>query len=332
MLKYLNYLKPLGYGALGSASTMSSNLASIILNMDIFTVTSAYLRTIYNDGQNGSTSDAPMYASNHIYLDGSTQSVDYPIPNTGGTGSFLTYYDIATKSHVTFGNSVDGGSSDNLEEVTNGTFNTDVSGWTAFSDAIVTWDTGRMKIYADGDTWGVSYQYVTTVIGKTYFCSLDAIEGDSTAYLYKASSASIADGDLYDSGETIDFGTKSFSFIATSTSTSIAIMTKEINTYTLFDNISLKEILPISTTYTQTNSHSNLFTTTVVPHVNDLAYLDAQPESVARLVDGETVAGLTFDLADIEAFYPGNEGVGSGAYVQDVMVDLGAEEISNRWV
>ena len=85
MLKYLDYLKPLGYGALGSASTMSSNLASIILNMDIFTVTSAYLRTIYNDGQNGSTSDAPMYASNHIYLDGSTQSVDYPIPHTLGS-------------------------------------------------------------------------------------------------------------------------------------------------------------------------------------------------------------------------------------------------------
>ncbi len=61
----------------------------------------------------------------------------------------------------------------------------------------------------------------------------------------------------------------------------------------------------------------------------DKTYLDSNPESIARLVDGETVSGLSFDLTDIEAFYTGNEGEASGAYVQDVMTDLGSDMIVN---
>ncbi len=143
MLQYLDYKQYLGYGAIVSASG-SSALANIIYNMDIFNVTSDSLRTIYNDGQNGSTSDAPMYASNHIFLDGSTQSVDYPIPNTGGTGSFLTYFNTATKSHETLGNSVDGGSSVPylIEEI----FDTDTtSEWTGYYDSF-TFDTDHFNL------------------------------------------------------------------------------------------------------------------------------------------------------------------------------------------
>ena len=140
-------------------------LAAIIYNMDTFNL-DVDVRTIDNAGAESSSADAPMYASNHIFLDGSTQDVTY----TTVIGSGYGYFDVATKSHVKF-------------------------------------------------------------------------------------TASAATATITDSHS---------------------------NFFSLKGGASLTEL--------------------------DLSLLNLNPESIARLVDGGTVAGLSFDLADIEAFYPGNEG------------------------
>ena len=218
--------------------------------------------------------------------------------------SFLTYYDTATKSHVTLGNSVDGGSSEEL-------INDDE--WIFLDSSIAN---NILTVDGSIDDDAIAYQLAGLEGGKTYqmYIEVLSIAGGTVAYVMNQ------DGTSYFDIDAVGVGNYSFTFTHNSTSENIYFRARVGTVLQVtVDTISLKEILPISTTYTQTNSHSNLFTTTVVPHVNDLTYLDAQPESVARLVDGETVSGLTFDLADIEAFYPANEGDnGAGANVYDV--------------
>ena len=170
----------------GGGGSGSVALANIIYNMDTFNVDASSFRTIDNAGSDGASSDGEMYGSNHAWLNGIDQSIDYPTVN----GSDYGYFDVTTKAHIKF----------------------------------------------------------------------------------------------------------------TASATTINI----------------------------TASHSNFFAldgTSIT--ASDLTYLDANPEAVAKLVDGETVAGLSFVLADIHNFYPCNEGEASGAYIQDVSVALGSEEVAN---
>lgn len=69
--------------------------------------------------------------------------------------------------------------------------------------------------------------------------------------------------------------------------------------------------------------HSNFFglNAGVAIEATDLIYLDENPESIAQLKDGEIIAGLSFNLADIYSFYPGWEGLRGGSTVYDEIND-----------
>ena len=64
---------------------------------------------------------------------------------------------------------------DNL--VTNGTFDTDVSGWTTVNGSTVSFDAGTMLIENTAAASGGAQQAITTEVGKTYVASMDLANG-----------------------------------------------------------------------------------------------------------------------------------------------------------
>ena len=87
-----------------------------------------------------------------------------------------------------------------------------------------------------------------------------------------------------------------------------------------------------TTTISTPTHHSNFFSLKAGKSISagDITELNANPEDIARMVKGvATIGTYSFTLADIEAFYPGNEGSASGAYIQDITTALGADVVSN---
>lgn len=60
--------------------------------------------------------------------------------------------------------------------LTNGTFDTDISGWTAAGGGTIEWDNGALKVNrVSGGTSG--YQAVTLEVGQDYVFTYDVISG-----------------------------------------------------------------------------------------------------------------------------------------------------------
>lgn len=123
------------------------------------------------------------------------------------------------------------------ELVTNGTFTSDITGWTdqTSTDATPSWNAGKLRLTRDTlDTPAYVYQAITTVIGKTYFLSVDIVSTCTT--FVRASTTSGSAGDLYSSAD------KTGSFTATGTTTYISVWAYlgAATTTVDFDNISIK--------------------------------------------------------------------------------------------
>jgi hypothetical protein len=134
------------------------------------------------------------------------------------------------------------------ELVTNGTFDTDVSGWLT-AGCTVSKSGNAMRITDSDGATGYAYRSVTLEIGKTYLASvrvtLDAITGSLTLYMGTTSgsnqmgSSSLANGP----------GTISFYFTATATTGWIAIrnITAIAGEYWEVDNVSVREVTALTT-------------------------------------------------------------------------------------
>ena len=140
------------------------------------------------------------------------------------------------------------GVDETTELVTNGTFDTDISGWVLGKDAGATaaheGTNFTIKLTNDGDGGVTSFQSaITTVIGKTYFASAEitAISSGNGAVI-KSDSAT----DIVTNAVTIlsDTGTvtESASFVATATTTYIHVTSSSPASSTVeYDNISVKQ-------------------------------------------------------------------------------------------
>ena len=126
------------------------------------------------------------------------------------------------------------------ELVTNGTFDTNASGWTIT-------DTGTLVIQSDGTvevTRGtsaiVAYQDITTVVGTTYELSVDitAIAGShGQIYVYSTNHSGSLDTNI---GYSFYTGTYKGTFTADTTTTRIALYAHPSGS-TSYDNVSVKE-------------------------------------------------------------------------------------------
>jgi len=128
------------------------------------------------------------------------------------------------------------------EEVTNGDFATDLSGWTGQAGrGSYAWDNGKAKITND-DTSGYPNlsQSVTTVSGKVYKVNATVEIGTATLTEVRAYSGGVLGSQQLNTDGTIDF-----TFTAIGTSFTLHLYLFEAgNTgnYCFFDNISVKEV------------------------------------------------------------------------------------------
>jgi hypothetical protein len=126
------------------------------------------------------------------------------------------------------------------ELVTNGTFDTDVSGWSNNATELLTWNSSG---YADidrngGSSQGQCYQYITTEIGKSYVVAVDVLAVSHGFQVYY-------DGNSMPStsGSTVTNTTGTFYwwFTATNTSTKIDLSAVQSSSGTAsVDNVSIK--------------------------------------------------------------------------------------------
>lgn len=130
------------------------------------------------------------------------------------------------------------------ELVTNGTFATNTTGWTAANSASVTLSSNRIRVTAGALTNGLAYQQITTVVGQWYTISYDGFpQTANTAFgqLY------IRDGSIIETviiaSNNATQTTYSHTFQALSTTTFIVLYGSSTNTngnYAEWDNISVR--------------------------------------------------------------------------------------------
>jgi hypothetical protein len=168
----------------------------------------------------------------------------------GGTQAFTvhsvklvpTHHGVQSSSSLRGARAVfNGYSDDQAELVTNGTFDVDASGWTAFfgTTSIVS---GKVRITnTDGIAGGRISQPITCVIGKTYAISAERITGTSAPVLaVTLNSSTFGTAILNVSGQ----ATNTLYFVATQTTHYVMLLvgTATIGLYSDFDNISVKEV------------------------------------------------------------------------------------------
>jgi hypothetical protein len=138
------------------------------------------------------------------------------------------------------------------ELVTNGTFDTDLSGWTGrvASNTLISNVSQALRITASS-TAGVpwAYQSFTTDVGKVYRFSIESKGGTATGALYKIGTTEYGEQNASGSLSGVVTGT----FVATSTTTFITLEPtlssytgSEAGDYWDFDNISVREINPLA--------------------------------------------------------------------------------------
>ena len=121
--------------------------------------------------------------------------------------------------------------------VTNGTFDADVSSWTALT-ATVSWSAGALSSNASGSAQG-AYQNISTTAGKTYAVKV-ASTSATTLHRIRVHSGSFAGAVLAESSEVSSPTAFSLTFTATSTIATVYLRNGASGTV-LWDNISVFE-------------------------------------------------------------------------------------------
>lgn len=127
------------------------------------------------------------------------------------------------------------------ELITNGTFDSNVTGWTAQSGANVSWDAGTMLVAnTPGDTFSGASQTITTEAGETYRIrvTVDATTGGPGIRVNDGPTA--GGGLLF---ELIAVGQYEFTFAAASTQATIYATSSGDGASVNFDNISVQKQL-----------------------------------------------------------------------------------------
>jgi hypothetical protein len=128
------------------------------------------------------------------------------------------------------------------ELVVNGTFDTDVNGWTASSaNATLTWENGAARVVVNPAAFGgIFSSNFTTVVGRTY--RLTVTLSDSTGNVASIAAQTSA-GSNISSIPNLSNGTWTLYFAATTTSSRIFIgNTNNATSSRLIDNVSVREV------------------------------------------------------------------------------------------
>ena len=129
------------------------------------------------------------------------------------------------------------------ELVTNGTFDSNITGWTS-TDGNISHQSGALRLQGDGSSTSYPrvYQAITTVVGETYTVTADMVGGNAIAWYLRVDTSSGGNGNLYNSNN-LTAATHAGTFTATSTTTYIILQvtsTIPAPNYRDFDNVSVR--------------------------------------------------------------------------------------------
>jgi hypothetical protein len=126
------------------------------------------------------------------------------------------------------------------ELITNGTFDSNTTGWTA-NTSTNTWSSGTMQITRSGGSGQTTYQAFTTVAGQRYVATAQVNSSGSRGDMYAVNGTGWAGttlgGALGTSGQT---RTLTVTFVATSTSTTLGFIIDANGTSIVVDNVSVR--------------------------------------------------------------------------------------------
>ncbi len=132
------------------------------------------------------------------------------------------------------------------ELIVNGTFDSDVSGWTATAPATITWNAvGACDIARNGAAIGTDmcYQVVGVVAGHVYWLSFDLLAKSNTMNVYVSFDGGTTDTALFSSNVST-LTTYTIGFKATgSTLRLIFKPTDSASATCRIDNVSLKDVI-----------------------------------------------------------------------------------------
>jgi len=134
------------------------------------------------------------------------------------------------------------------ELVTNGTFDSDTTGWIPNNLGLLYVNTQRLKVETGNPgSWNYAYQQVTVTIGQTYRFQASSTEGTATAHRINLGTG-LTNGDIVMSGGPVGYhGDKSVDFIFTATTNFVYVSLQNtdgvLGSYTFFDDISIEEVI-----------------------------------------------------------------------------------------
>jgi len=133
---------------------------------------------------------------------------------------------------------------DNL--VTNGTFDTDTSGWTGFNSGVLSLASGELVVTNGAAAYGRGYTTVPTVVGAAYSVTLDRTGGTSSNFDVHVRQSAVTGAIDFNSGVETTNGSFTYTFVAGSTTSVIRLgnATTTSGLTSTFDNISVYEVDP----------------------------------------------------------------------------------------
>ena len=133
-----------------------------------------------------------------------------------------------------------------IELVENGTFDTDVSGWSTGGTSTITYSNGTIVVDRNGETNPdeVCYQSISTIAGRVYKYTVDVVDdGSFNSASVRVTNATTGGNDLITAPTYTNGTDQSITFEAESSTTVIHLVCSgSVNNICTFDNISVKEI------------------------------------------------------------------------------------------
>ena len=128
--------------------------------------------------------------------------------------------------------------------VTNGTFDTDTTGWTAQSGDTISIDTGRLKVEdTNGAGAGLAYQIISTGGGRSYHVGYGSELGTATqTRVYTGTTA--ANGSSKIAIDNSDNSAGTIDFVAEANATYISLVAQTTSAHSFFDNVYIYETDP----------------------------------------------------------------------------------------
>jgi len=127
------------------------------------------------------------------------------------------------------------------ELVTNGTFDSDTTGWTGLSSATLSVSSGSLRVTNVGANYGKAEQSLSVTSGKVYIVTFDKIGGNSTEARFRIGTTS-AGTNIINNVDVSTDASYSYTFKATASTIYLSFVNDGTDgNYNIWDNISVKE-------------------------------------------------------------------------------------------